>query len=679
MILSGPIKSLVDGFLRMDPRRRAGLLSATAGLALLTLYWSWPDAVYTFDGIIFSGVIERSIDDWRLEFFNRRHLLFNPAMMGVREALLWAGLPLSGYEVLQRVNGVLGVAGAAIFFFLVLRLTGLYGLSGLAAAGLALSNSYWCRATEGQVYMAMTCGAIATAWSAIYFIEKPNLYRGAALAFTAALAILFHAANAAMLPAVACAVGLGCRRARSWKPSAALVLLALGILAPFAIAFKIRDAQSLLQFLVEATGFYNPSGHYSLPGLAEHFFKSGTASGSAGGRALQVFSLLISGWIALPESGLNTALGFLFATGLLGVLWFAGRKKTAAYWDVAAVLAAWALGTLALEFFWRGGPYFMASPVAAALALAALAARDWLVSKGPLQRRATAAVLFCVVAATGAWNWRASIRPRSLLRNNIDHGRALFVREHTVPSSWVVLSGMAYTTNMKVYLPYFAGRPREALEFYFNSGPKEAGLQKLARFMQWNIQHGIPLYFLSDLVDDAESWARIKENWGLSREQIWGCLGSGQFYRVASRETGFQLFLFIPESHPERLFSSLGYSVLMETDMRRLQETAGVLKQIAHSMAPARRRATLEVMRRSNYGILLLRDGFWGFMSPESRRAAEERVRRFEEWKKSPLFHLRLGNLYQYLGLTEEVRREWAEAYRMTRDPALAQDIANLK
>jgi hypothetical protein len=112
--------------------------------------------------------------------------------------------------------------------------------------------------------------------------------------------------------------------------------------------------------------------------------------------------------------------------------------------------------------------------------------------------------------------------------------------------------------------------------------------------------------------------------------------------------------------------------------MPRLRETTAALRNIAKEMSPAQRLQTLTVMRKSNYGFELLSTGFGSLMSPESLQRTAERSKKFDEWQKTPGFHLRLGNLYGYLGLAAEVRREWTIAYEATHDPGLAADIAKL-
>jgi hypothetical protein len=49
------------------------------------LWLALPDKVFVFDGVIFSQIVERAIDDWRVDFFNPRHLLFNPFFQFLRD------------------------------------------------------------------------------------------------------------------------------------------------------------------------------------------------------------------------------------------------------------------------------------------------------------------------------------------------------------------------------------------------------------------------------------------------------------------------------------------------------------------------------------------------------------------------------------------------------------------
>jgi len=83
--------------------------AAVVLLGIFVLYLAFPDKVYIFDGIMFSSIIERSTEEWRSQLFNGRHLVFNPFMMYLRDALGAIHLPVRAYPLIQEVNAATGV------------------------------------------------------------------------------------------------------------------------------------------------------------------------------------------------------------------------------------------------------------------------------------------------------------------------------------------------------------------------------------------------------------------------------------------------------------------------------------------------------------------------------------------------------------------------------------------
>lgn len=653
--------------------REAGLLAALAAL-VLGLYLGFPDKVYVFDGVMFAGVIERGVDEWRRELFNRRHLLFNPFFMGLRDALAWLGAKTAGYPLVQKTNAVFGLLGLLVYWRLVSKLVRDAGLWAAATAVLAVSFSYWSRATEGQVYMGMTFGALATACSALSLAASGTARAGAALALVFVGAVLFHAANVALAPMAAAALWLAWRRRGGWALWWVVPLIILGVAFPYAWAFELKGAGALLSFFFKATEFYSPQGGDTWGELFGRFLGSGGLGPWA--RLKLVLGELFLSLVSPPvPASLQVAGGAAIAAGAAAAAWAGLRRRESR--EPAALLLLWALGSVGLNAFWLGGLFFWAAPLAALLALGCLALEP--APRSPAgRRRATLGLCAALVLGLGAWNLRAGIGPNSRIENNLGYRRSLFVRDHTVASSWVVISGRGYA-NAKVYLPYFAQRSREVLEYYLDRHPKDEALRLFGAFVRSNIDQGIPLYLLPDMVDDEAALEQIRKTWGVSVDDLRRCFGPGRLYFMAAQDQDFRVYLFIPDGREERLFAVMGYSVLTETNLERLRETAKAMKELGREMSPAQRRRTAQVMRETNYGARLLFAGFLPYMNDQSRTNAEQRLRNFGEFQKTPDFHLRLGNLYRYLGLNEEVRRVWGEAYRQTRDPGLARDIANLK
>jgi hypothetical protein len=655
------------------PLRAAALLAGGCGLALLALYLAFPDKVYVFDGIMFAAVIERGIDEWRTELFNRRHLLFNPLLMGLRDALSLLRLQVQGYPLIQRVNACLGVLGIGLFFRLIRRLTADSALAALAAAMLALSSSYWTRATEGQVYMAMTVGAISVNLAAVWLLQEGSERAAWALSGAFAAAVLVHAATVCLAPVAAAALWLspgrrGFRRL-AWAGAAAGAAVAV----PYLAAFRLLDLSSLFAFFLKATEFYGPAGSSSWGGIVKHFFTGGGLS--LGRRLALVLQLLSSSLVASPwPAWAQTLAGVPLAACLAAA--FVAAWRSADDRKAALLLLLGGLGFVILDSLWQGGLFFWAAPWASFLALAGLALRRP-AAASPGFRKGLLLGGGVLAAALGAWNLGAGIIPQSRLENNTGYKRTMFVRDHTTASSWIVISGLGYA-NSKVYLPYCAHRSREVLEYYLLGSPKEEALRRFAEFLKGNIDRGIPLYLLSDLVEDQAVLAEIERVWGVSQAEISACFGPGQVLPVAQQDPGFRVFIFMPRDRMDRLFAVLSYTVLTEQDGPRLQEFAALLKRFARDMTPPQRRQAAAVLKESGFGAFLLWEGFSKFMNPESQRRAEQRIKSFQAYQQTSNFHLRLGNIYGFLGLKGEVRREWGEAYRITPDPGLAADIKAL-
>lgn len=360
---------------------------------------------------------------------------------------------------------------------------------------------------------------------------------------------------------------------------------------------------------------------------------------------------------------------------LLTALIHAWRRKPRR--GVVVVLLLWWLGFVFLNVTWGGGPFFWASPLAAFLALVSFSAGDFLETATARGRRLLLAGGWFLVLCVGAWNLHAGILPQSRLENNIGYKSALFVRDNTIAQSWVITTGLGFP-NSKVYLPYFAQRRREALEYYFYDKPKEEGLQLFKEFLQHQIKNGIPLYVLSDVVEDGSVQERVRAAWGVTPEDLRSCFGPGRLIRVAEQDPHLKVFLFVPQGYEESLLAVLGYGFLMETDKTRLEETARLIFEIGRGWTPERRRGFVQTMEKSDFGERFLWEGLYRDMGPEFRDQFGQEMKSFRTWRQTPAFHVRMGNIYSFLGVFDDARHEWEEAYRVTHDPAIADDIARL-
>ncbi|MBI3288618.1 MAG: hypothetical protein HYZ74_03765 [Elusimicrobia bacterium] len=291
----------------------------------------------------------------------------------------------------------------------------------------------------------------------------------------------------------------------------------------------------------------------------------------------------------------------------------------------------------------------------------------------PRARRGALGTLVGSALALGLWNVRMGLKPQSLLENNVGYRQAMFVRDHTVPSSWIIISGIGSTTA-KVYLPNFAQRTREALEYYFDRNPKDQALKLLSDFIARQTENGIPLYVLSDVVEDERVQRAMFGLWGVTMAEIQAAFGPGRMIRMAAGQ-GVGVYLYVPQARQPELFTVLGYSVLTESDMGRIGESVTALKTIAAEMTSDERRRAAELMGASGWGFDLLWRGFSPYMSPERRKAVREKGERFAQYQKTPDFWLRAGNLYKFLGRKAEVIDAWSRAYKLSGNAALLRDI----
>lgn len=646
------------------PNPRREWLAAGAGTAvLLFLYGAFPERIYVFDGILFSGIIERIGENWRADLFNGRHLLFNPLMMFLRDLAVHAGLTLSAYPLIQGVNAVAGALGILLFARFIDRLTRDKALALTFALLLAVSCNYWDRATEGQVYMLMTLGALATAYGALAFTQDATPASALMLCAAFIAAVLFHSVNIVLLPMVLFALRAGSSKAAQSTLWGAAALITAGVTVPFLIAFKIWNSASLRAFFVKTLELYSPGDTVSGPGLIGRIYSA---------EPLNLFARLSTDANALysalvahsPMGGFGAA---LICLGLAFATYVALRRAEDRRPILLVVL--FGAGYALINSFWHGGEFFWAPPLAAALALVSAAAAPPLAQASPKRRREVLGWVGALAVALGGWNFKTDIQPRSILSNNLSYRYSMFVSEHAVPFSWVIISGIS-DSNLKSYLPYFAHRNREVVEYYFNNQSKAAGLDQLRHFIQQKVQYGIPLYLLPDLVQDKSVDDILRQRWGVSPDDLHGCFGPGHVVRV-NQEADQSLFLFIPRDQTEVLFANLIFQALT-ADQRHSLEVAGVLKNVARfELPPARLRKAVDIAEHSDYGARLLWEGIFKDQNPAARSQAENDIKGFDAWQKSPEFFLRLGELYRSIGLVDDARRKWNEGYRLTHDPRL--------
>lgn len=649
----------------------AAALAATGAFAALWL--ALPDKTFVFDGVMFAGFVERGVEEWRAELYNPRHLLYAPFFQLVRDLLAKAGLTVEAYRLFQVFNALLGALGLWVFGALLRRITKDAALSAVLSLVLAATWTYGTRATEGQVYMFLAVGCLSTLWACIRCLEDPSTKNAVLIAVLFAVSSLFHAASAFLFPAVLLCLWFSFRGSRrGYAAVAVAVAVAVTLLmVPYVLSFR---SVGLKPFLSKATDFHGAEGGGFFAGLVARFWTSGGFTPF--GRLMHCWRESGLAWAPLPE-GAAAAWGLaLWATGF-GAL--SGAWKALSPFRRAAALtlaAAW-LGFLVVNAFWLGGLFFQPVPTACMLGLLAVAGSPRLEALEPRQRRGLLGALAFVGLCLAASNVKHGLLPQSKLESNTGVRAALWLREHTVPSSWLVISGLG-GHNAKIYIPKFAGRSREVLEYYFDRHPREQALRMLAGFVDLQTRGGVPLYLLSDLVEDQAVPAEMARRWGVSLADVQHAFGPGRVVLLA-KGPDTSAYLFVPAARQPELFAGLSYSALTESEQKRLDETAAGLKEIARGMSAQERARAARLLREKNWGFDGIQAGFAPFMGAESAARVGERRARYEAHQKTADFWLRAGNLFRILDRKADAVDAWTRAQRISGDQALLKDIEALK
>ena len=381
-------------------------------------------------------------------------------------------------------------------------------------------------------------------------------------------------------------------------------------------------------------------------------------------------------FLVIPEK-FATAAGLILWMTVAGAMCKAWRDLDVRRRNQAYVLTtAWA-GCLFLEWFWGGGIFFTVIPAACLIGLTAIAAGPRLGKLRGAGRSALIATFAAGVLALGAWNGWAGLWPQSRIEGNTTYDQAMYLKAHTVPTSYIVIAGVV-NSNLKVYIPNFAGRQREVLEYYFLSRPKDEALRLFSAFIAQQVRCGVPLYILGEIISDVHVHEEMRRLWGVSSEEIRAAFGPGRLIGVASRQD-IAVNLFVPASGRPELFAGLSYSILNEMEMPRITETALIIKELAREMTPAERHRAGVLLRSSGWGYDLLLASFLPRMNATMRVDAAARRGRFVSYQKTADFWLRVGNLYELLGLKVEMLDAWSKARTLSGNQDLLRVILNRK
>ena len=646
---------------------RDRLLPAGLCLGAFALWLSLPDATYVFDGVMFAQSVERATVDWNYEFLNPRHLIFNAAFQLLRDALVAAGFKIGAYRLFQIVNAATGAAALFLFSDMMRRLTRDEALSLVTTLLLGATWCYGTRATEGQVYMLMSAGALATFWAAVRLLEKPSATRAALAAGAFVAATCFHSANGFLYPALAVAYWRAFPKSRSAALLACAGAAAL-LAAPFLAVFWSRGGRS---FFAAAADYHGASDGF-WGGLARMFL-GGTSLGS---RLLSVWKETGLALAAMPqEAGIPAGIA-LWAAAAATTIW-AWKSLDDSRKSAAFVLAAGLAGYGVVNLFWPGGLFFYVPPHACLLGLIVLGAAPRLAQWRGGDRRRLLGGLFSAGVALGGWNVAAGLIPQSRIENNIGHRTAAWVGQHTVPSSMILITGLGFS-NSKVYLGSVAMRGREVLEYFFNRESKARALAEISAFSSHLASCGVPMYFLSDLIESPTVAAEMKRRWDVDMSEIQQAFGPGRVVRVAGANEE-RVYLYVPKARQPELFVGLGYSILSETNAERLGDHVGVLKEIVKEMSPVERGRAAYLMRERYWGFDLLAAGLSPYMGKDAAAVLVERRAHFEAMQSDANFWFRVGNLYKLLGMKAQTLDAWARAEKASNDPALRQAIERLK
>ena len=645
---------------------------ATGALAsaALAVWLMFPDQVFVFDGIMFSQIVDRVVPEWRREMMNPRHLIFNLFFQLLRDGLERVGVTVKAYRLFQVVNALAGAAGLLLFADLSRRLSRDRALGWCAALLLGSTLCYGTRATEGQVYMLMSLGALGFLWSAVRLLEEPTAVRAALAVGTVTLGALFHAADAFLFPAAGLALWLAFPKRRSLVLAGAAMGPVVLVVA-YLFAF---NSIGLRGFFAKATDIHAVSSSGFWSNLFGTFLDRG---------GITIWGRLVQVWRETGDSLTPMSGNFNLVAGL--ALWMMTSVMLVRAWPrldktrcaQAAVLGmAWA-GFLLVNAFWLGGVFFYVPGLACALGILALSAEPSWAGLAIRTRRFMFGTLTLLGLGLGSWNFRMGLKPQSRIENNTGYRQAIFVGAHTEPASWVIISGLGFA-NSKVYLPTFAHRRRQVLEYFFNQNPKDVALRQLTDFCKDVARHGIPMYLLSDLADSPGAFPVLMRIFGVSREEVYRAFGPGRFMLVAAGSEE-RVYLFVPRDHRPELFVALGYAVLTGDDQQQLAESVRAIEAITREMSPAERRRASELMRKKNWGFDLIFEGSLSSMNAESLAANKILAERFANYQRTAAFWQRAGNLYAILGQKRETIDAWTRAVQLSGDADLLKRVKELK
>ncbi|NNN04838.1 MAG: hypothetical protein HKL90_02960 [Elusimicrobia bacterium] len=485
--------------------------------------------------------------------------------------------------------------------------------------------------------------------------------RAAALVAVFALAVLYHAADAFLLPMVAAAFLASWPRRRAAALGGAAAALAIP-LTVYILFF--RDVG--LRPFIETSADVAVGGGSGLTGLLNALFQNGLSR-------LAGFPAETGAALASMPPAAAAAGAALWLAAFAGLWTQRRRLDSVARGQAAALAAGWA-GFTTVNLFWPGGAFFYGPPLALLIGLLTLAAGPAWRALAPRARLRLAGVVAAAALAFGRRNVDAGLLPQSRLENNPGYKIAAFVGKNTLPSSWIIISGFGLP-NAKVYLGSVAHRSRDVLEYYFAGQPKDAALARIGAAVERLTNFGVPIYVLSDLAEDGAALKEMRRRWGVEPGEVQEVFGAGTLLQTA-RSAEVRVYLFLPRARRPELFSGLSYSILTEPpESPFFMEAVSAAEQLSARMSSAERRRAVDLLRARRWGFDMMFEAFSPLLNAESRSAAELRRARFAELQKTAEFRLRVGDVYNILGMKEEALAAWTKAQKLSGDADLLRKI----
>ena len=226
------------------------ILSILVLLSFLSFY-KLPDKVLLDDGLIFGTMIDGHVPNFNNIMLYPRHLIYN--YCGNFFYVILNSITnsfKSGYDALRLMNNIYGLLGAIVFCaFLFYKSKKLYK-SIIFSTIFIYSYGYWCRATEGQVYMSSIFWVLLTFCFVQIFIDKYSINKvliGSVV--LTLLAILHHITNFLLIIPIAISYLLMEDRKKGIKYSILyLGATIMGVLIPYALIFKLSSIDSFVSF-----------------------------------------------------------------------------------------------------------------------------------------------------------------------------------------------------------------------------------------------------------------------------------------------------------------------------------------------------------------------------------------------------------------------------------------------